>query len=258
MRGYRVLGIGNQVEEPLGRGRYANHHRHPHQPHFRVAQQESLHQGLRGLRAFTRSHASVCLVDHHVKTIRNSPRSIGQRFPDQMLAAIASVGQRLIDGQLLRVDEVDAATLQARRVEIRVDGDKLVNPIHLVRLTLDLELGLLVELGHIRYPQNHGIGLRCPVQRPGQLVVGLIQNGLEQRRHHDGLTTARGRRKGHHVLIVQRHPLSGFHQSLAQIVQRVFLKIEQRDLHARTPCVPVTVIEAAARSWFLLIMKLSR
>ena len=239
VRGHGVFGIGNQIQKPLRRSRDANHHRHLDQAHLGVPQQEALHQGLRGLRSLARGHAAVRFVDHHIEAIRNRPCRIGQRFPDQMLPSVATVGQRLIYGQLLRVDEIDAPAIQPGRVEMRINGDELINPVHLVRLALDLELGLLVELGHVRHPQDHGIGLRRPIQRPGQLVIGLIQNRLEQRRHHDGLAAARSGREGHDLLVIRRHALAGAHQGIAQFAERVFLKIEQRDLHARAPWVSV-------------------
>ena len=237
--GHGVLGIRHQIQESFGRGRHPNHHRHHDQANLGVTQQEALHQGLRSLRTLARSHAAVRLVDHHIKAVGNRPRRVGQRFPDQMLPSVATVGQRLIDRQLLRVDEIDAPAIQPGRVEMRINGDELINPVHLVRLALDLELGLLVELGHVRHPQDDGIGLRRPIQRPGQLVIGLIQNRLEQRRHHDGLAAARGGREGHDLLVIRRHALAGAHQGIAQFAQRVFLKIEQRDLHARAPWVSV-------------------
>ena len=215
VRGHGVFGIGNQIQKPLGRSRDANHHRHLDQAHLGVPQQEALHQGLRGLRSLARGHAAVRFVDHHIEAIRNRPCRIGQRFPDQMLPSVATVGQRLIDGQLLRVDEIDAPAIQPGRVEMRINGDELINPVHLVRLALDLELGLLVELGHVRHPQDDGIGLRRPIQRPGQLVIGLIQNRLEQRRHHDGLAAARSGREGHDLLVIRRHALAGAHQGIA-------------------------------------------
>ena len=239
VRGHGVLSVGDQIQESFGRGRHPNHHRHLDQANLGVTQQEALHQGLRSLRTLARSHATVRLVDHHIKAIGNSARSVGQRFPDQMLPSVATVGQRLIDGQLLRVDEIDAPAIQPGRVEMRINGDELINPVHLVRFALDLELGLLVELGHVRHPKDHGIGLRRPVQRPGQLVIGLIQNRLEQRRHRDRLAAARGGREGDDLLVIRRHALAGTDQSLAQFAQRVFLKIEQRDLHARAPWVSV-------------------
>ena len=238
VRGHGVLSVGDQIQESFGRGRHPNHHRHLDQAHLGVPQQEALHQGLRSLRAFARSHAAVRFINHHIEAVRNSPRSVGQRFPNQMLPSIAAVGQRLIDRQLLGVDEIDTPAVQPGRVEMCIDGDELVDPIHLVRFALDLELGLLVELGHVRHPQDDGIGLRRPIQRPGQLVIGLIQNRLEQRRHHDGLAAARSGREGHDLLVIRRHALAGAHQGIAQFAQRVFLKIEQRDLHARAPCVP--------------------
>ena len=61
--------------------------------------------------------------------------------------------------------------------------------------------------------------------------------------------------EGDDLLIVWRDSFTRAHQGFTQFTQRVFLKIEQRDLHVRAPCVPTW---PAARSWFLLIMKLSR
>ncbi len=238
VRGHGVFGIGNQIQEAFGRGRHANHHRHLGQADLGIAQQEALHQGLRGLRTFAGGHTAVRLVDHHIEAVGNRPRGIGQRLPDQMLAPIAPVGQRLIHCQLLRIDEIDAPAAQPGGVEMRIDGNELVHPVHLVRFALDLELGLLVEFGHVRHPQDHCIRLRCPIQRPGQLVIRLIQNGLEQRRHHDRLAAARGGREGNHLLVVCRHALARTHQGIAQLGQCVLLKIKQRDPHARAPCVP--------------------
>ena len=149
MRGHRVFGMGDQVQKPLGRGRHTNHQRHLHQPHFRVTQQKTLHQGLGCLRTTASGHAPVCLINHHIKPVRNRQRSISQRFPNQVLPSIAPVCQRLIDCQFLRIDEIDTPTIQPRRVEMRIDGDELVDPVHLVGLALDLELSLLVEFGHV-------------------------------------------------------------------------------------------------------------
>ena len=242
----RVRGVLQQIHKALGRGRYTNHHRHLHQPHFRVAQQKTLHQRLRSLRPLARGHAPVRLVDHHEKPVRNRQRRVGQRLPDQMLAPIAPVGQWLVDGEFLRVDEVDAPAVQAGRVEMRIDGNELVDPVHLVGFALDLEPGLLVEFGHVRYPQNYRIGLRRPIQRPRQFIIRLVKNSLEQRRHHDGLAAARGGRKRNRLRLLAARELARGHDLVAQQVQRIALKIKQRDFHARAPCVSAW---PAARPW---------
>jgi hypothetical protein len=60
----------------------------------------------------------VGFVNHHVKTVRNRVCGVGQRFPDQVLPPIAPVGQRLIDRQLLGVDEIDAPAIEPGRIEV--------------------------------------------------------------------------------------------------------------------------------------------
>ncbi len=124
-----------------------------------------------------------------------------------------------------------------------------MDAVDAIGLAFDLEPGLLVEFGHIRHPQNDRVRLRLPVQRPSQLLVGLVEKGLEQRRHDDGFAAAGGGGKGEGLGVIAGGELPRRDQLFAQLMQGVFLEIEQGHFHPGAP---------SWASWRWLIMKFTR
>ena len=84
------------------------------------------------------------------------------------------------------------AILQHFHVErIVADNNALVQS-DLVRLQVDLQPRLLIELRGIGQPDENGLGLL------GVQLISVI-NILDQRRHNDGLTGSRGCGVRHHL-----------------------------------------------------------
>lgn len=152
------LGLLEQIHEPLGRRRNTDHQRHPDQPGFRVPEQETLHQGPRLRGRLTTDHAPVGLIDDHIEAVGAVPRRIREGRPDRPGATVALPGQQLVVPQLLRIDEIDVAALQTLGIKRRVDGEQAPGA-NAIRLALDLESGLFVQLRHVRDPEDHGIRL---------------------------------------------------------------------------------------------------
>jgi hypothetical protein len=98
-----------------------------------------------------------------------------------------------------------------------------MGPIKPIRLALDLALGLLVELRHARHPQDHGVRLRLPVERPFQLMVGINKDGLNQHRLQNGLAAAGGCGESHCLRMLAAGEIARGNAFIAQLVQGFLL-----------------------------------
>ena len=95
-------------------------------------------------------------------------------------------------GELLRVQKVNVSILQRLHIKGVVADDNALVQSDLVRLQVDLQPRLLIELRGIGQPNENGLGLL------GVQLISVI-NILDQRRHNDGLTGSRGCGVRHHL-----------------------------------------------------------
>ena len=110
--------------------------------------------------------------------------------------------------------------LQRLHIKGVVADDNALIQSDLVRLQVDLQPRLLIELRGIGQPDENGLGLL------GVQLVSVI-NILDQRRHDDGLTSSRGRGVGHHLRCVRAPVVAQRGRSaLTQSGKRRFLERE--------------------------------
>ncbi len=248
--GHLVQGVGRvlqQIGEALRCRRHADHQRHPDQARLAMPQQEALDQGLGLLGKLAAGHAPVRLVDHQVEAVRDRLGGVRAGRPDRPGPPVPLPGQALVRPELLHVDEVDGARLKLLPVEARIDGHQ---PVHAdpIRDLVDPAPGLLVELRHVRDPQDRRVGL-------GRKAHGAEQDVLEQGRHHHRLAAARRGRERDRLGALTGRILARHADLLAQLREGRLLEVEQLALH-RAP--PVAEVAPSPPIRSVLIRKFSR
>ena len=122
-------------------------------------------------------------VNDEVQPVGFLSHGIRQRLPNGILPPVRMLCQIAGLGELLCVQEIDVPILQHFHIKgIVADRDALIQT-DLVRLQVDLQPRLLIELRGIRKPNENGFVLI-------RVQFVAVVNRLDQRGHDDGLACA--------------------------------------------------------------------
>ena len=88
-------------------------------------------------------------INDEVQSVGFLPDGVCQSLPNGILSAIGVLGQIAGFGEFLGIQKIDVSILQHFHVEVFIADDNTLIQTNLVRLQVDFQTRLLVELGRI-------------------------------------------------------------------------------------------------------------
>ncbi len=160
---YSRCRIGHKLLKPLRRSGHSDNKRHNRETIFFTSFNKFLHDrlcfifGLWGCKC-----SSMRFIDYNKKGLGLTLRSICNCFPNRIFAQIGFLREQLVRTELLCIQKIDAAGGKILCIKSRVNYPN-VPCAKFFRFAFNFQTCLLIELRHIRKPNENRIRLRYSI-----------------------------------------------------------------------------------------------